>query len=853
MHLIKTTNTLALLYQSFNIGRLPVGFEQLLMQLPSHITTIDLLTCNINSPNVIKTIKSYETKYNFTIRYSIDLTGHSSSMGDWILESHNVSIKNLYFNPNIDEWNHVLVDATNFAAAVSTASDATGDVIYVNGAFTGRKSHIDVVSVVFNDGITSIGSSAFIDCTGLTSVTIPDSVVTIGETAFYFCTALTSVTIPDSVTYIGGAAFAVCTGLTSVVIPNSVAIIGDKAFAGCTGLTSITIPNSVTTIGGYSFTECTGLTSIKIGNSVTTIGAKAFAYCTGLTSIKIPASVTSIGGAAFADCTELTSVKLSSVTTIGDYAFPANVVFSYYDAFDAIISTAFDADGDVIYQDDMFKAEKSHIDVVSVVFNGGITSIGGAAFAGCIELTSVVIPDSVTYIGIGAFTGCTALTSIEIPEFLTSIGAKAFAGCTGLTSIKIPASVTSIGGAAFWDCTELTSVKLSSVTNFVTEAFPANVVFSYYDAFDLIISTAFDADGDVIYQDDTFKAEKSHTDVVSVVFNDGITSIGSSAFNNCTALTSVTIPDSVTTIGDNAFNDCIRLTSVTIPDAVTTIGDYAFYGCTGLTSVTIPEFVTYIGIGAFAGCTALTSVVIPNSVASIGDKAFYGCTGLTSVGLSRNTDIGTEAIPTNVLSYYEDVGGFINKASDAKGIVIYQTGVFSIGKSRNDVVSVEFKDNITSIGSYAFYGFTGLTSITVPASVTSIGDFAFPDCTGLTSVAFEADSKLATIGDEAFKGCTGLTSITVPASVTSIGNYKFQANVHIDNAWSNVTAILSQHNILLFSKLNAETTDYSNKIIISEVDNVLSYNFTNCTLIGGKIPVDQSTITNCALIDCTQV
>lgn len=77
-----------------------------------------------------------------------------------------------------------------------------------------------------------------------------------------------NVVIPNDVTHIGSSAFKDCTGLTSITIPNSVTIIWDMAFAGCTGLTSVTIPNSVTNIGYKSFENCTNLTSIIIPNSV---------------------------------------------------------------------------------------------------------------------------------------------------------------------------------------------------------------------------------------------------------------------------------------------------------------------------------------------------------------------------------------------------------------------------------------------------------------------------------------------------------------------------------------------------------------------------------------------------------
>ena len=170
--------------------------------------------------------------------------------------------------------------------------------------------------------VTSIGSSAFSHCYGLTSVTIPNSVTSIGGGAFSGCTGLTSVTIPNSVTSIGSHAFADCYGLTSITIPNSVTSIGESAFYDCYKLTSVTIPNSVTSIGKSAFYLCYRLTSVTIPNSVTSIGDAAFYKCSGLTSITIPNSVTSIGEEAFYGCSGLTSVTIpNSVTSIGNRAF----------------------------------------------------------------------------------------------------------------------------------------------------------------------------------------------------------------------------------------------------------------------------------------------------------------------------------------------------------------------------------------------------------------------------------------------------------------------------------------------------------------------------------------------------
>ena len=87
------------------------------------------------------------------------------------------------------------------------------------------------------------------------------------------------------------------------------------------------------------------------------------------------------------------------------------------------------------------------------------------------------------------------------------------------------------------------------------------------------------------------------------------------------------------------------------------------------------------------------------------------------------------------------------------------------------LTSLTLPSSVTSIGSYAFYGCSGLASLTLPSSVTSIGWYAFEDCSGLTS--FTLPSSVTSIGYRAFYGCSGLTSLTIPSGVTSIGSYAF--------------------------------------------------------------------------------
>ena len=88
------------------------------------------------------------------------------------------------------------------------------------------------------------------------------------------------------------------------------------------------------------------------------------------------------------------------------------------------------------------------------------------------------------------------------------------------------------------------------------------------------------------------------------------------------------------------------------------------------------------------------------------------------------------------------------------------------------LTSINIPNSVTSIGSGAFYYCSSLTSVTIPNSVTSIRNSAFFGCSSLTSITIP--NSVTSIGNWAFWNCSGLTSVTIPNSVTSIGDYAFQ-------------------------------------------------------------------------------
>ena len=577
--------------------------------IPDSITTIGEYAFSycynlkkISIPDSVKTIGE-GAFYNCEKLKSVDLPDGLTSIGDLAFDEC-YKLKKINIPSSVTH----IGDSVFYEASDKLKCEEYNNAYYLGNQdnpymylFRATSSDIDF-SIIHKD-TKFIGSSAFDDCSKLTSIIIPDGVTRIGSYAFDGCSKLKNIVIPTSVSEIANGAFYDCDSIETISLPDTITYLGNRLFYSCNSLKSVTIPDGVISIGDYAFYSCSKLESIII-----------------------PDSVTSFGTSSFGDCPSLKYNEYGNIYHLGNNENPYIIIIKAKDS--SITSCTVHKDTRASYSksfSDCNKLKAINVEEGNEVYksvDGNLYTKDGKKLIqyaiGKLD-SSFTIPDDVEIISQSAFANCTTINNITIPDSVTNIRSYAFHNCENLRKITIGNSVTKIDADAFEECKKLQGVYITDLA--------AWCGISYYNE----------------YSNPIYCAKNLYVNgelVKDLVIPDGVTAISARAFENCDSITSVTIPGSVTSVGQGAFSSCTALTSVTLGSGMTTIGTYMFGYCENLLNVTIPESVTTIEGYAFYNCSSLPLIIIPDSVTYIGGHAFYGCDELKAVVFENPDDWG---------------------------------------------------------------------------------------------------------------------------------------------------------------------------------------------------------------------
>ncbi len=527
--------------------------------------------------------------------------------------------------------------------------------------------------------------------------------------------------------------------IQTLEIQEGVTSIGNYGFYGCSALHSVSLPESLKRIGTMAFMSCGSLETITVPVTVTSIQSSSVGVDTVVhyPGTKEQWKAAAVSGSYSVQCND---GGLHGWGTCGDALTWEMDRENTLTISGTGRMNSYTGGRPGPWNGSIWSPEK-------VVIEEGVTSIGNYAFTSD-SITEVIVPATVTQIDFSAFYNCSATVYYAgtreqllqaAPDGLPGVD-KAVASDGTLLSwgycgdkatfvLDEAGTLTVSGSGELWDDEQyllqrgmLWSGRRKDVKNLVVEeGITALGEYTFYE----------------------FAME-------SVTLPASLQSIGKGAFVNTQNLKAVHISNLVAWCGVNnsgsLFSNGVelfvneeQLVDLVVPEGVTSIGTYAFADLTALRSVRFPESLITIGTMAFSGCSQLTQLQLPEGLTGIGDRAFSGCVGVTSVHIPASVEyIGTYVFEKELKTI--DIADLTAWCKvDFSNQYAWQ-GSKTMTLNGNVITDLVIPEGVETIGCNAFLEVESLRSVTFPASVKEIGQNTFANCTGISKIVFYGDA-----------------------------------------------------------------------------------------------------------------
>ncbi|MBR4733797.1 MAG: leucine-rich repeat protein [Lachnospiraceae bacterium] len=516
----------------------------------------------------------------------------------------------------------------------------------------------DIKRVIFEDGITGLGSNTFEGCSALEEVVFPDGMEVIYEKSFANCTSLEKANVPTGLKEIGAEAFS-NTVLASFDLPEGMQSVGDNVFFGtpgfCGNYARYTLEDGLLQITGtgevyrIAFRYRRDVKQVYVGEGITSIGYGCFDGCTRLKYLELPASLTLISDNAFFDCDALTDIFC--------YAAPWNFAIENGNTqfiWEPVKTTRFHVREDYLDTYQLLFAEKINATIVGdMPDNGWNVEVVEQGVGGDGSFYTLYSDGRLIIEGFGkasltfsedANQNHRLIKNVTFDGMITDLWCT-FDGCSQLESVTISKYVEYVRGGAFYRCPKLSDIYCYADVNYlewpdwgdVTEGVTCHVYSEDLEAWknQQKVEVTLEYVGDLQAQEGTRYplSGRCGVDAYYVIHGNCLTITGTrdvqdNFFYNTHTYDHGTI---------NLEFRRLELDKIEIGDGITEIGNREFYGFNA-TEVILPEGLSSIGIEAFSSCSQLQTFTLPYSIKEIKKSAFSNCTNVSEFSCLANPE-----------------------------------------------------------------------------------------------------------------------------------------------------------------------------------------------------------------------